>query len=134
MRAMIFRAYDKATNRMLVTGFHVLGEVTAFGVIEQMLIEEPVGKTTLERMGDVILMQFTGRKDKNGFDIYEGDIVKINWADYRYGEVVCKVEWNNENACFDFGAGAVSEVAWSHEVIGNIHQHPELLNNKTTPQ
>lgn len=93
MRQIKFRAWDGATNRMLETGFHVLGEVTAFGIIEQRLMEYPLGKTTLERIGDVVLMQFVGLKDRNGNDVYHKDYVLS-------GKKRFVVEWQQEEARF----------------------------------
>lgn len=119
MREIKFRAFDTATKKMLVTGFHVIGEVTAFGIIEQMLMEEPLGKTTLERMGDVEIMQFTGLFDKNGTEIYEGDIVKVP-QDYIKP---IAVYWNNEMTGF---YPLLSERSIHLTVIGNLYQNPEL--------
>jgi uncharacterized phage protein (TIGR01671 family) len=71
-----------------------------------------------------VLMQYTGLKDRDGVDIYEGDILK-NAAGQNY-----KVIWNwighwgykrlSDNASY-------SQDWWQCEVIGNIHQNPELL-------
>lgn len=75
--------------------------------------------------------QFTGLKDKNGKEIYEGDI--CNCREY---ECFGKVEWNNEEAGFYFcvvmeGGGFEEEHLYDYvdelEVIGNIYENPELL-------
>lgn len=90
------------------------------------------------------LMQFTGLKDKNGVDIYEGDILKE--VEY-YGQYITEidgrkereflsfVEWYSEGwchvmlqntSCKSKGSGyGFFDVKF--EVIGNIYENPELL-------
>lgn len=68
-----------------------------------------------------ILMQYTGLHDKNGKEIYEGDILKASWG-YQ-GEV--KFDW------FIY-ANLECTIADDVEVIGNIYENPELLKENET--
>lgn len=71
------------------------------------------------------LMQFTGLHDKNGREIYEGDIVEVKFNDG--GGYDNPVEVSFENGSFWVGMGYLNDVKII-EVIGNIYENPELLN------
>lgn len=72
-------------------------------------------------------MESTGVKDREGQEIFECDIVEIDWKDSRYDIQVGLVTWDEKQSCFHFSAGSTGEVPWSHKVIGNSFANPELL-------
>lgn len=116
-REIKFRAWD-AENEVMHNTVN-LNEGVAFLTGYQWLNKE-------SRHGKLTLMQYTGLKDKNGQEIYEGDIVQHSF-DTGAKDAPRKVEFLN--CCYQYAAYYYSfeHGASEVEVIGNIHENPELL-------
>jgi len=121
MREIRFRAWLPDENRFGITGdMYILS-----GFIAGLHIKGGIPP--------IKFLQYTGLKDKNGVEIYEGDIVRY-FEHYENGSpVTCEVKWDSNNLLW----GAYFEQTQRHhltqsdstgiEVIGNIYENPELM-------
>lgn len=77
---------------------------------------------------DVPLMQFTGLTDKNGKEIYEGDIVRFIYNSTPQEEHIGKVEFNTDGMGYTFDGLYIEPTPReTMEVIGNIYENKDLL-------
>tara|TARA_R110000764_G_scaffold236361_2_gene331464 strand:- start:151 stop:501 length:351 start_codon:yes stop_codon:yes gene_type:complete len=85
---------------------------------------------SLIRDGGWDIMQYTGLKDKNGKEIYEGDIVEVCALHPLEPVFTTEVKWNTGSFTASKGRLYRTLAHWAQdgiEVIGNIHENPELL-------
>lgn len=114
-----FKAWDKERKKIF--------DVISIDFEKREVCIKGHGIITWRSFDDCDLLEYTGLKDKNGKEIYEGDIVRAgsykgivkwsnNYLDYRIYTIP-------EHCYFRLGEQNYNDI----EVIGNIHQNPELL-------
>lgn len=125
-REIKFRAWHTEQNRM----FEVYGIGPDF-VTENTLdgVDPGVNAFMGDDMQFIHVMQYAGLKDKNGKEIYDGDVVEMLDNELSPGKYV--IHWR-EDVYMMVGTGGPGE--WLSmeefegcELIGNIHEKPELL-------
>lgn len=127
MREIKFRVWWPNGKRMFLPkpGCDLLIRIDGKKYV-QIDIEENTGLDLADP--EMIWLQYTGLKDKNGREIFEGDLLSN-------GDYVMKVEWNQDAWTLNGLENIVSNGVVDHskflEVIGNIYENPELI--KETP-
>ena len=123
MREIKFRVWHKVKK--------IISEVFGIDILHKEIFfsngdVESCGFADLKYME---LMQYTGLKDKNNKEIYEGDIVFESFGE-RYYKVVFengsfRAEFNGDFEEYSFDL--IDVVAQNCEVVGNIYENPELI-------
>ena len=119
MKELKFRAWDKL-DKEFVSNIDCLLDIS---VTERVFVLD-------DENGELVIEQYTGLKDKNGKEIYEGDIVEYDW----YITSNKTVYRTKEQVVFDdmgarLGNDRIRNCS-NVEVIGNIHENHDLLEKK----
>ena len=126
MREIKLRAWDLKTKKM-----HTVENINFCGRKTVTVQYNPVKKICLD---SVLLMQYTGAKDKNGIEIYEGDIIRhqsgkygtdfeIKWSPILCGFTAMQIESGYPSPQLNQGTMSY------FEVVGNIYENPELVES-----
>nr|DAO09719.1 MAG TPA: YopX protein [Caudoviricetes sp.] len=109
----------------------IMAEVRTLRFTDELVETDKFVERSIE---GVKLMQSTGLKDKNGKEIFEGDILAVETDDETLN---VNVFWDEEHALFMFEskqynekealAELLEDYSYPFEIIGNIYENPELL-------
>lgn len=145
MREIKFRAWDKVKKIMRSS---VLSLSWLYGESLNDISVDTENGPEDGNIDNFIIMQYTGLKDKNGREIYEGDIVHL-WNKYsddgikhdwgKWEVYFCGDRWRLKNGDIEYDNGDYYhgyEVNWGDnntsfiEVVGNIFENPEILKEQ----
>lgn len=136
MHEIKVRAWHKAYKQMCqVESLRFDGN----GVYTAVLIEEPFYDRRIVEADEIVIEQFTGLKDKNGTEIYQGDICSFTSKTGKHTGVVERLDnlagfglrMVKNNFRYTFSELDTMGIDLDAlEVIGNIHKNPELVEEK----
>lgn len=136
MREIKFRVWNKKTNKMMCSDR--LKAMCVFALEEKLNIDDFI---VLPNRENYPLMQYIGLKDcsEDQVEIYENDIIKVGRPNSRFREDVAVVVFFNgafmlksvdfEDETIESFKVLLFDRGW-YQVVGNIHENPELLENE----
>lgn len=145
MREIKFRAYNTDLNKMVYPNENGWFERLFISKKNNILQSVQIGIILDGLAPEVEVMQYTGLKDKNGVEVYEGDIVHFTDFDtsggnredrehigiVKYQSGIYEIWKNNDSEYYGSDGAFILNHAWlqddEFEVIGNIYENPVLL-------
>jgi uncharacterized phage protein (TIGR01671 family) len=137
MREFKFRAWDKERKKM-----HCIDNNNSLLISEDRWALHDgdhiiSAETYIIGYTHGVLMQYTGLKDKNNKEIYEGDVVHFDYEElFEISTYIGYIEYEETDACYYIVTNKGVSVAISADqidcicVIGNVEENPELLEAK----
>lgn len=116
MRTIKFRG-KRAKDGQWIYGYYLVNRGEHFIVPEEVI--DPFATYEDYLVDPDTTGQFTGAYDRNGQEIYEGDILRSGIYNYEY-----EVCWDSDNHSWYFTDPSDLK---NYEIVGNIHDNPELL-------
>lgn len=129
MREIKFRG-KRLDNGEWVVGSYIEAENRDRSIAHQ-IIPYKAGLVVRE-VDPATVGQYTGLKDKNGREIYEGDIIGGSYGSINGWEWPFKseIKWNDEECGFNTPIWGDMDSTHYYNVLGNIHDNPDLLKTE----
>jgi uncharacterized phage protein (TIGR01671 family) len=124
MREIKFRAY--VNNPIHGKGVFPVKSIHFNPFVCEVIIGDET--VTFFDFDNIVLLEYTGLRDKNKKEIYEGDIVK--YSDWEHKEIIYGIEGFAGFGLKGTLAFLMDYDAENMEVIGNIYEHPHLLETE----